>query len=274
MGRWFARFFTERGRTVLLSDRATSLSNADLAAQCAVLIVCVPLRTTPAVIEEVARAAPATALVVSTASLMLPSLPGLRQAPGEALCLHPLFGPAVPTVVGQVLISATVRAGPLSHWLTDTLTGAGATVRALAPRDHDTAMASVQVMQHAAFVAFTNALAAADLDVTAALQVATPSFRLFLALAARIVNQPASLYGDIVTLNPRGPAALERLRGALDEVSGSARAADAEEFEGLFERARAYFTASPALAEALIAEADAALAALQAGQGGPIGEAV
>jgi prephenate dehydrogenase len=258
MGRWFARFFAERGCEVLVSDRDTTLTNGDLAARCAIVVVCVPIRVTPAVLQEVVAAAGRDTLVVSTASLMMLALPQLRRAQGEALCLHPLFGPMT-AASGQIAVNAPVRHGPRGRWLVGALTEAGILVRDMTPEEHDRAMASVQVMQHACFVAFANALASSDLVVPAALGVATPTFRLFLALAARILSQDAGLYGDIVTLNPHASTALGAFQSALAEVRATAESCDAAAFERLFARARAYFEAAPAAGAALIADAEHSL---------------
>ena len=88
MGRWFARFLTEQGCTVLVSDRGTALSNRALARQCQIVVVCVPIRATPAVLAEIADVVRADALIVNTASLMLPSLAVMEGIPSELLYLH------------------------------------------------------------------------------------------------------------------------------------------------------------------------------------------
>ena len=44
IGSFFARRLAATGCTVLVSDRATPLTNADLAAQCDLCLVAVPLR--------------------------------------------------------------------------------------------------------------------------------------------------------------------------------------------------------------------------------------
>ena len=140
---------------------------------------------------------------------------------------------------------AVVHDGPLGRWLTGRMTGAGARLQEMAPDEHDRAMASAQVMQHTLFVAMAKALAGAGLTAAEALGVATPTFRLFLALAARILFQQADLYGDIVTLNPHSLTALDGLQGALAEIRACVEAGDASAFERLFAVGRAYFEASP-----------------------------
>jgi prephenate dehydrogenase len=254
MGRWFGRLFAGLGCHVLVSDQGTELDNATLAARSAVVLVCVPIRAMPAVLDEIVAAAGAETLVVSTASLMMPSVPSLRRTRGEALCLHPLFGPATPPASG-LLVSATLRPGALTSWLGAALAGVGARVVEMAPEAHDQAMAAVQAMQHACFLAFARALEAAGQDPAAALGVATPTFRLFLALAARILYQDPRLYADIVTLNPHAPAVLEALEAGLREVRMAAAQGDAAAFERLFVQARAYFEADPEVAAGLVADA-------------------
>src|SRR5579859_3225118 len=82
MGQWFNGFFTTKGCTVLGSDRETIPGNAAVAMQADVLIVCVPLRATPAILETLLPHLQPNSLVVDTASLMSPSRSILSQVSG------------------------------------------------------------------------------------------------------------------------------------------------------------------------------------------------
>ncbi len=70
IGSFFARRLAATGCTVLISDRATALTNADLAAQCDLCLVAVPLRLTPAVLAQMAPHVPPGGALVSLGSLM------------------------------------------------------------------------------------------------------------------------------------------------------------------------------------------------------------
>lgn len=262
MGVWFSALFARCGCRVLAADLGTALSNRDVARQSDIVLVCVPLRHVPSVLHEVVDALPATSLLVDIASLMTPSRPALQRAPAGC-ALHPLFGPTTGSLSGQTLVLSPL-ADTTTHtwynWLVHLLRGQGAVLREMSPEEHDTAMATVQGLLHASFVAFASALPASGTSVADAVLLATPTMRLYLGLIARILNQPADLYADLLTINPASAAALHALHVALGDVEQAVRAADVDRCQSLFEHAR---TALGVHGAALIPEAEYALATAQ-----------
>jgi chorismate mutase/prephenate dehydrogenase len=260
MGLWLRRFWERLGHEVRYSDRDTALSNEDLVSWAQITFVAVPLDVTPRVLRELAPCATDDRALVSIASLMGPSAEALTAAPADALCAHPVFGPTVISTAGLPVIVAPVRGTRWADWLVSTLRAAGLAVHVTTPETHDARMAMVQALLHSLYVALCQAFAAADVPAADAISWASPTLRLQLGMAARILGQDPALYADLVVGNPAAPAALDLLVHTLQSLADLARAGDREGFMASFVAARQTFGPSQ---ERLAAEAEDALARLQ-----------
>jgi prephenate dehydrogenase len=129
-------------------------------------------------------------------------------APGVSyIGTHPLFGAAVPSLVGQtVVVCQTACSAPSDvTWLCDLLTARGATTREMTAAEHDSAMAIVQVLTHFTTLTVAFTLEHAGADFRHALDLLTPPFRTLAGLTGRIMDIPpappdgkgARLFADI-----------------------------------------------------------------------------
>jgi len=241
MGRWLRQFWEDQGYEVIFSDRATDLRNEDVVVNAAVTFVAVPLHLTPAVLRELLPHLSADRALVSIASLMGPSAQVLADAPGESLCAHPVFGPTVTATAGLPVILAPVQGRRWFSWLQDVLQQAGLSVRLSQPDEHDASMAVVQALLHSIYVALCSTIADAGLPAQTAMGWASPTFRLQLGLAARILEQDPMLYADLVVGNTLGPHHLEAMAAQLLDLAALARAGDRDGFAAAFLRARDSF---------------------------------
>ncbi len=250
MGRWLRRFWEERGYAVAYSDHATALSNEEVARTADLTFVAVPLASTPAVAKALAPLIGADQALVSIASLMGPSAAALAGCTGEALCAHPVFGPSVREVRGLPVVTARVRGERWASWLVERLREAGMSVRETTPAEHDQAMAVVQALLHSLYVALCRTMSEVGMDPGRAMDWASPTLRLQLGLAARILSQDPKLYAGLVVGNPWAPALLEGLAASLTELAALARAGDEAGFAAAFRRAHQSFgELAPALSE-------------------------
>jgi prephenate dehydrogenase len=257
MGVWLRRFWEARGFPVLISDRDTALNNQDVVAQADLTFVAVPLHLTPAVLEDLAPRVREERALVSLASLMEPSAAAMRQVRGDAICLHPVFGPTTTQLTGLPVVIASVRGSTWADWLGAELRSAGLLVQFSTPGAHDRHMAYIQALLHSLFVALAATFSGADLPPSAALPFASPTLRLQFGLMARILAQDPALYADLVVGNPAAPAALDALVAQLQSLADCARRGDRDGFIASFTGARAIFGAT---LSALASEAESALA--------------
>jgi prephenate dehydrogenase len=214
IGSLFARLLGEAGLRVLVSDRATTLRNVDVAAGCDLTLVAVPLGVTPAVLAEMAPYVQSGAALASLGSLMELAMPALAPCDGESFLLHPLFGPGRKRLRRATLAYASLRDGPRQNWLVRWLRKQGASVVVTTPQEHDRLMAVAQALLHGSYAALapeiTRGLPADNL-----LAWASPTLRLQLGLMSRILHQNPHLYGDLLARNRHAPAAIDALIGRL-----------------------------------------------------------
>jgi prephenate dehydrogenase len=256
MGRWLRRFWRGQGFQVVWSDQQAVLTNHQVVERADLIFVSVPLAATPEVLRDLAPRVPSHAGLVSIASLMEPSAAVLASCAGEGLCAHPVFGPTVTGARGQPIVLAPVRGDAWLAWLGRALASAGMAVRQSTPAEHDASMAIIQALLHSLFVALCGTMEAGDLPPEVAMGLASPTMRLELGLAARILSQDPALYAELVVGNRAAPAQLDRLAEALRRLAALARAGDREAFAAAFLSARESFGASLA---PLAARAEAAL---------------
>lgn len=241
MGRWLRGFWQVRGATVLWSDRGSTCTNAGVVEASDLTFVAVPLRATPGLIRALAPVVSVRQCLISIASLMEPSARELAAVSGDALCVHPMFGPTVQRTAGLPIAVAHVHGDRWRDWLVESLRAAGMKVCETSPRQHDASMAVTQAMLHSTFVGFCAAMSNAALPPESALEWASPTMRMQLGLIARILAQDAELYTDLVVGNPQAPDRLDALAGELMRLAGFARAGDTDAFARTFLAARATF---------------------------------
>lgn len=220
IGSLFARLLGAAGFDVLVSDRATALSNAELAARCDLALVAVPLRATPPVLAEMAPRVRPGAALVSLGSLMEPAAAALEQCAGETFLLHPLFGPGRKSLRDARLALAASGDGARQAWLRHWLREQGAGIVITTPPEHDRAMAAAQALLHSSYAALTPEIMA--LPGGDPLAWASPTLHAQLSLMARILRQDARLYGELLALNRHAPAAIDRLIARLTALRAAA----------------------------------------------------
>lgn len=140
--------------------------------------------------------------VVSTKARAIAAM--LRHAPDGVgvLGIHPLFGPAVPDIIGQtVMIVPTERTDPdTCEWLTGYLRSQGAIVEETDAESHDRYMLLVQTLAHYAYLVFGKTLSrASDLGYTfeESLRYSTPPYSILAAFTSRIIGGNPHLYARI-----------------------------------------------------------------------------
>ena len=140
--------------------------------------------------------------VVSTKSRAMAAM--LEHAPDGVgvLGTHPLFGPAVPDVIGQTFLMVPTDRTHLDtyEWLASLLRSQGAIVEETDAETHDRYMLLVQTLAHYAYLVFGKTLAkASDLGYTfdESLRYSTPPYSILAAFTSRIIGGNPDLYAQI-----------------------------------------------------------------------------
>ncbi|MDD1720582.1 MAG: prephenate dehydrogenase/arogenate dehydrogenase family protein [Euryarchaeota archaeon] len=245
MGRWFERFFTERGFDVTLVGRSSRVHYGDYD----IVIIAVPIEATCEVIAHVAPQLKKGALLFDLTSVKRqPVKQMLTSAPQnvELVSVHPLFGPSMPDMEGQTIIVAPVRGDKGRRFLIDLFERAGAHVEELSPDEHDHLMSVIQGLTHFGYIAMGATLEALNFDIKRSRRFMSPVYEIFIDFIGRILGQNPRLYAAIQMNTDRSvhEAFLAQSAALIDTIN----ARDADAFIATMKRAARHFgDAEPAL---------------------------
>ncbi len=202
MGTWFRRFFEDEGYTVLISDKDTELSNAELVKKSDVVLFSVPIDVTSEVIESVLPESREAQLWMDTTSIKALSVPVMRRSKAEVLGMHPMFGPSISSLKGQTLILCEDRIEKWSGWFGGIVQKHEGRIKKTTAKEHDKMMATIQGLTHFSLISLGYAFKELGLDIEESLEYTSPIYRMRLDMVGRILAQDPRLYADIAILNP------------------------------------------------------------------------
>jgi len=202
IGRWFAPFFTGEGYTVYVTGRQSGLSLDELARDCRVVIVAVPIVATLEVIAAIGPKMPADSLLMDFTSLKEePVRAMLDHSPAEVVGCHPLFGPGEDSMRNRNVILCPARVDVWKHWPKEIFEKAGARVTETTPQRHDEIMAVVQGLNHFNTMMMGLTLRDRGINEEEIERFTTPGFTTKLALVESTFKTPR-LHSEIVMRNP------------------------------------------------------------------------
>jgi len=247
MGRLFARFFKENNCRVLVSgptpckgekaarelDVEYIQDNRDAAARGDVVVVTVPIRKTPDVIKEVAPKVREGGLLMDLTSVKKEPVKLMKEYSSdgvEVIGTHPVFGPSVPGIEGQVFVLTPDSRGEWFHWLKDLLVKNKAKLIDARPEEHDEVMGVVQGLTHFTYISIAKTFMDLDFDVAGSRRFSSPVYDLMLDMIGRIIGQDPRLYAEIQMNNPRIPKIHDAYLEAAGELSRMVKEKDEEGF--------------------------------------------
>ena len=213
MGKWFNKFFTEAGYTVLISGRRTPLTYAQCIAQSDAVIINVPIKNTMDTIRELGPHFRPGQLITDNTSIKTQPVTAMLEsvAPGvEVLGMHTVFGPAVESLRRQnVVFTRTPESGELSREFETIFYKYGAKITYTDPENHDRQMAFHQNLEHFTKVVLSQVLQAQFKDPFEMDSYSSPNSRTSLITMGRILNADPELYSEIQSFNLQGPAMIQ-----------------------------------------------------------------
>lgn len=238
LGSWCARVFSSSCSAVLIADRGTQLSNSEVVAQADIVVVSVPIGNTEEVLREIQPALRENQLVVDVTSVKTPFTPIMEASRAEVLSVHPMFAPTLTSSPEQTCIVCPVRRGALATFFEDVLSAAGLQRVEMSAESHDRMMAVVQGLTHFQAIAAAHCMATLGFDPAESWQVASPVYRLRLAMIGRILAQNPRLYAEIQIFNPFVRDVLQTLSRSQETFVRFVEAKDVDGFVREFERVR------------------------------------
>ncbi len=236
MGRWFAKFFKGAGFPVLISDLHTELSSEDLARQCRVLILSLPMEVFPKEVAKLGPLVPVNSFMTDLCSLKQSQVACmLEHARCEVVGTHPLFGPAEDSIKGKRVALCPGRGKRWFSWWEGFLQQHGAVISVISPEEHDRTMALAQALNHFILLCLGKALNDHGMDLQQILALAPPSFEQQMNIVARLYHQDPELYATIQMSNPYTNSILETFSQHGENLRKIIKERDRPGFIELFE---------------------------------------
>jgi prephenate dehydrogenase len=237
MGRLFAKVFGKAGYEVLVSGRKTAVTAADIAKQCDIVIVSVPIRETVQVIGEITPLMRPGQLLCDFTSLKVRPVEAMLKSEADVIGLHPMFGPTVKSIKNQTIIVCPARAKESRvAMLVAIFEAQGAVCTIATPEEHDRTVAVVQGLTHFVTLCVADTVRRLGVDLHKTEQFESPVYQIELSLVGRLLSQDPALYADILQQNPYVPEVLAACRSSAADLAAIVDAKDPEAFRKFFEK--------------------------------------
>lgn len=217
-GRWFVKFYKKHGFDVVIwgvnrrKDIAETLGARfadDLDEEirtCDITMISVPINITEKMIQDIAPKMPSGSLLMDITSVKTGPVAAMRKfAPEgvEILGTHPMFGPSIPDIRGQIVIFTPIE-GRSAKWfpvIRSLYEENGALIEVMDASEHDRMMAVVQGLTHFAYISIGSVFMELEFDVARSRRFMSPMYDIMLDLVGRILAQNPYLYA-MIQMNP------------------------------------------------------------------------
>lgn len=221
LGNWIARFLKSKGFDVVITGRnkaegenvSKKLSvgylqdNIEAASHSDVTIVSVPIGVTTRILKEVAPHLKEGSLLMDVTSVKEEPSEAMREFTPEGveyLPTHPMFGPRIRSLDGQVVVLTPEEEIKKGRWYPKVLKfleSENARVLITSPENHDRMMSIVQGLTHFSYISIAATIEKLGIDIKESRKFASPVYSLMLDMIARIVAQNPYLCYSIQTNN-------------------------------------------------------------------------
>ncbi|MDI9624180.1 MAG: prephenate dehydrogenase [Methanothermobacter sp.] len=247
LGKWIAGFLKGEGFKVIITgrDRVTGENagrelgveycpdNVRAARGADVVIISVPIENTLDVIREVAPNMRRGSLLVDVTSVKEEPARLMEELVPEGvdvLPAHPMFGPRIRSLAGQVVVLTPLRKSRWVERAVSFLRDRGARVLITSPEKHDRMMSVVQVLTHFAYISIALTIRDLGVDVGESRRFASPIYNLMLDTIARIVSQNPYLAYSIQVYNRYGERVRREFIGAVERLEDLLRRGEKDDF--------------------------------------------
>lgn len=220
LGRWIAEDLINNNINVKITSRDKSSgeeiakeigasysdNNIQAIQHSKIIIFAVPIEYMVDTIKEVAPHAPEGSLLMDVTSVKRKPAEALdKYAPEncEILPCHPMFGPRVPSLDGQVIIitPSKNRDNIYGQKIEKYLKEHNAKIVISTPEEHDKIMSVVQGLTHFSYISIASTIKKLDVNVKRSREFASPVYSLMMDMISRIVSQNPYLYYSIQESN-------------------------------------------------------------------------
>ncbi|MGB8218153.1 MAG: prephenate dehydrogenase [Candidatus Methanoperedens sp.] len=256
-GRFFAKFYKKHGFDVAIwginkkkdialelgvqfaDDLDKEIKSSD------VVMISVPINITEKTIVEIAPKMQAGSLLMDITSIKRGPIEAMiKHAPQEVEILgsHPMFGPSIPDIRGQIVIFTPIE-GRSAKWfpvIRNLYENNGAHIEIMDAVAHDKMMAVVQGLTHFAYISIGAVFKELEFDVGNSRRFMSPMYDIMLDLVGRILGQNPYLYA-MIQMNPEVAKVHRAYIEQCNLLADTVKKKDVEAFVGIMKKASAHF---------------------------------
>ena len=242
MGSWLARLLEGRGIRVFRTGRKTELTPAEMARQCDVVVISVPIADTVRIIREIGPLVSENGLLMDLTSVKKgPVEAMMKYSRAEVVGIHPLFGPLIKSNKGFRIALCRGRGEDGLKWIKDIFQDEGFTVFLIEPEKHDHMMGIIQGTHHFSTIALALSISRCGYEAGELLNVSTPTFLQSVERIRAILDQPEDLFRSLMMDNPVGGDFVEQYLESVEQLIHIIRQEDREAFRDLFASLSRFF---------------------------------
>jgi len=242
MGGFFSKVFSDAGHTVLAAGRNTEVTPRDIARQCELVIVSVPIRETVSVIDSIAPFLSEEQILGDLTSLKVRPVEAMLQSKAQVIGMHPMFGPSATSLLRQTVIVTPARCDtPSLERILAIFRDQGARITMTTPKEHDRMMAVVQGLTHFVTLVMADTMRRMNTKPEDTLPFMSPVYRMEMNLAGRLLSQEPGLYSDMLRMNPYFAPVIAASLESHKEIAKSVTGDTATEFSDIFRMNSEYF---------------------------------
>lgn len=241
-GTWLARILKSRGNEVLIASRSTPLKPVDMARECKVVVISVPIVDTIKVIKEIGPLVPREGMIMDLTSVKKgPVEAMLKYTEAQVVGVHPLFGPNVISPEGLRIAICPGRGEEGLNWINKTFQEEGYLTSIIEPEEHDRLMGIVQGVNHLSTLALALCISCSGFHPERLKEISTLTFNDRFERIRALLDQPAELFGSLLMDNPLSNEFIEHYLSAVEQFIRIANRSDREEFEQVYLSLQQYF---------------------------------
>jgi prephenate dehydrogenase len=239
MGRLFSARLMAAGHHVSVLEYDNWDNAEQLLADAELVLVCVPIKSTVAVIRNIAQYLSPTTVLADIASIKVPIVEAMLDVhEGPVLGLHPMFGPGIESFLAQKVVVCPGRQIDTCQWVLDWIEQDGGELIYCTAQEHDQMMVTVQAIRHFFTLSLGVFLAEEGVDVRRSLDFASPIYRMEINMISRLFAQDGSLYTDIMLASEERRHAIARLVNTCSRLANFLTCEDRPAIIAEFEAAR------------------------------------
>jgi len=258
MGKIFAKIFKEYGWNVTITgpnkEKGEEISKKlgvkfsednKISKNADITVIVVPIEKTIDVIKEVGPIVKDNSLITDFTSVkknVCDALLKYTNKNAEIISIHPMFGPAISDIHGQVFILCPLRTKKYLSIIEEFLNFYKGRFVITTPEEHDRIMSVIQGLTHFAYISIGYTLKTLNFNVKESRKFASPIYNLMLDMIGRILSQDPHLYAHIQMENPLTKDVRENFIKNVIELNEIINNKDEEKFVNIMGSSAKHFS--------------------------------